>query len=303
MQEPATPTGSPGEAWTISRLLNWTRDHLASRAIDEPRLAAEVLLAHAASIRRIDLYTRFDRVPEEAVVSRFRESVRRAARNEPIAYLVGEKEFFSLPFFVTPDVLIPRPDTETLVECVLDHFQRNPSEAPTLLDVGTGSGCIAISILRNLPSAAAVASDVSEAALAVARRNAERHGLSERIRFVQADGFDLPASDVPEGRFDALVCNPPYIAADAVEALPAAVRDYEPHLALTDRGDGLSFYSRIAAAAPTFLTPTGLIAVEIADDAAEVVLPLMAATGKLEHQATLRDRGSGRQRVMIFRLG
>ncbi|MGD2110014.1 MAG: HemK/PrmC family methyltransferase, partial [Phycisphaerae bacterium] len=182
----AEPDRKP-DRWTIGRLLKWTADYLDERGVDEPRLSAEVLLAHATRRRRIDLYARYDESLEQEPLTRFREWVRRAAEHEPIGYLVEEKEFFSLPFRVTPDVLIPRPETEVLVESAIDHCAESKLKEPRVLDVGTGSGCIAVAVLTQIPGARAVATDISSAALGVARENAERHDVSDRLTLVEAD--------------------------------------------------------------------------------------------------------------------
>ena len=159
-------------SWTNGRLLTWTTEYLTRHEVDEARLCAELLLAHAAGCRRIDLYARFGDVPASDVRDRFRELVRRAARHEPPAYLTGEKEFFSLAFEVGSGVLIPRPETETLVEAVVDHYGAKGLLNPRFLDVGTGSGCIAVAVLKQIPDASGWATDVCDVALRFARRNA-----------------------------------------------------------------------------------------------------------------------------------
>ena len=211
--------------WTVGRLLAWTCDYLTRHGVPDARLAAEVLLAHAAECRRIDLYARFEQIPAAEKIDRFRELVRRAAAHEPVAYLVGEKEFFSRPFRVTPDVLIPRPETETLVEATLDQWRKAGADQPRFLDVGAGSGCIAVTLLAEVAAATAVASDVAAAALEVARLNAERHRVADRLTLVTADRLDLPAAAVPPDGFDAVVSNPPYIGSADIERLDAAVRE------------------------------------------------------------------------------
>jgi release factor glutamine methyltransferase len=294
-------SGEPGGTeWTIGRLLNWTTSYLASHGVDEARLASEVLLAHAATCRRIDLYARFDQSLDGATLDRFRDSVRRAAAREPIAYVVGEKEFFSLPFRVTPDVLVPRPETEVLVEGVLDHCAATGLVAPRILDLGTGSGCIAVSVLTQLAAATAVATDVSATALDVACSNAERHGVADRIVFVEADGLALPEAVVPEPGFDVLVSNPPYVSADSMGKLDATVRDHEPRVALTDGRDGLSFYRAIATDAPRLLTAAAVVMVEVADGQAAAVIEAVEATGRLVHRETRADRVVGQDRVLVF---
>lgn len=286
--------------WTIGRLLNWTADYLAQHNVADARLATEVLLAYAAGCRRIDLYARFEQVLEEDRLARFRTLVRRAGTQEPIAYLVGEKEFFSLPLRVTPDVLIPRPETEVLVECVLDHCTKARLARPRLLDLGTGSGCIAVTLLVQLSGAKAVATDVSPKALEVARFNARRHGVLDRLTLIEADCLALPQEVVFKDRFDVLVSNPPYIAADAVHRLDVSVRNYEPPVALTDGGDGLSFYRSVATDGPRLLTPQGVVFVEVDDRAAPAVVKTIEGAGGLLHRRTWKDQVVGQERVLLF---
>lgn len=299
MNAPATIDEAP---WTIGRLLSWTSDYFLRHRVIDARLASEVLLAHAAQCRRIDLYARFDSILEPELVDRFRGWVRRASVHEPIAHLVGQKEFFSLSFKVTPDVLIPRAETETLVECVIDHCGKAGLTRPRLLDLGTGTGCLAIAALVHLPNARTVATDVSTAALEVARANAKRHAVSDRLTLVEADRLALPAEYVPEGGFDILMCNPPYIPASAIAGLEAAVRDYEPSLALTDGADGLSFYRTIAADGPPLLASDAFVFVEVGDGAARAVVETMTAAGNLEHRQTRKDRVVGLERVLAFSM-
>lgn len=300
MNAPATVDETP---WTIGRLLSWTKDYFVRHQVVDARLASEVLLAHAAQCRRIDLYARFDSILEPERVECFRGWVRRASAQEPIAYLVGQKEFFSLSFKVTPEVLIPRAETETLVECVLDYCGKAGLTHPRLLDLGTGTGCLAIAALMHLPAGSAVATDVSTAALEIARLNAARHGVSDRLTFVEANRLALPDAIVPEDGFDILMCNPPYIPASAIAGLDAAVRDYEPSLALTDGADGLSFYRTIAADGPPLLAPEAMIFVEIGDGQAQAVVEAMTDLGNLEHRQTRKDRVVGQERVLAFAIG
>lgn len=288
--------------WTIGRLLSWTSEYLARHEVDDARLATEVLLAHAAACRRIELYTRFDEALDEECLSRFREWVRRAAAHEPIAYLVEEKEFFSLPFRITRDVLIPRPETEELVETVIDHCVKAGLTQPQLLDLGTGSGCMAVAVLTQLEDAGAVATDVSPAALEIARCNARRHGVQDRLSLVEADRFALPADVIPDGGFDVVMSNPPYVRADEMDRLDASVRDYEPSLGLTDGADGLSFYRSIATDAPGLLAGGGVVIVEAGDGQAAAAIETIEAVGRLEHRGTRKDRVVGQERVLMFSI-
>lgn len=285
--------------WTLGRLLAWTTKHLDLLGSDA-RLASEVLLSHAIGCRRIDLYTRFDETPDEPSLDRFRGWVRRAACGEPIAYLVGEKEFFSLAFQVTPEVLIPRPETEVLVECVLDHCAARKLSQPRLLDIGTGSGCIAVALLVRLNNATVVATDISEGALRLASGNAQRHGVCDRMTLIKADRLQQPKEGMLGEPFDVLISNPPYVPAADLHSLDAAVREFEPTMALSDGDDGLSFYRSIAEDGPVFLNPEGVVFVEVGDGAAGNVIETMESYGGLIHQRTWIDRVVGQERVLMF---
>lgn len=288
------------QPWTIGRLLNWTADYLTQRAVDEPRLTAEVLLAQAVTCRRIELYTRFDEVLAADPLARFRSLVKRAADHEPAAYLVGEKEFYSLPFFVTPAVLIPRPETETLVESAIELLSATEVEHPSILDLGTGSGCIAVALAKQLPEARIVGTDVSPDALAVARSNVERNFVSDRVTLIEADRLNLPPETVPPGGFDLLVSNPPYVAVAAMTGLDRTVQAFEPSIALTDGDDGLSFYRCIASEGATVVKLAGHVIVEVADGQADAVVDALVAGHAWTHVRTMKDRVTRLQRVVIF---
>lgn len=249
---------APAEEWTIGRLLDWTAQHLAKKGSESPRLDAEVLLAQALGCRRIDLYTRYEEQADDAARERFRALVRQRLEGCPVAYLVGRKEFFALPFEVGPAVLIPRPESEFVVmECLR---LAKAMEHPRVLDIGTGSGNLAVAIARQQANAEVTAVDLSPEALALARRNAEKLGVAERIRFLHGDLFaPVPAVE----RFDFIVSNPPYIASDDMASLPVGVRDYEPHLALNGGPGGYSVLDRLLAEAPNHLEPGGYLIVEI----------------------------------------
>lgn len=290
---------APAE-WTIARLLAWTTEHFDRRGIADSRLASEVLLARALECPRIQLYTRMNDCPPSPRLDAFRDWVKRAAAGEPIAYLVGEKEFFSLAFRMTADVLIPRPETETLVESAIDHLSTFGLPEPRVWDLCTGSGCVAVSILKHLASARVLASDISEPALVVAQTNAERHKVADRFTALCADGLAIPPETVPESGFAVLVCNPPYIAAQAVPGLDKCIRDFEPRIALTDEADGLTFYRSIAQGAAACLSAHGVVMVEVADDRAEVVRDIFLAEADWTHRKFVRDRVTGRDRVVIM---
>lgn len=272
------------EVWTVGRLLTWTTDWLATKGAESPRLDAEVLLAHVRGCPRIALYTAFDEPVADAERARFRELVSRRGGGEPVAYLVGSREFFSLPFAVTKDVLIPRPETEGLVVRVIDLFK--DAAAPRIVDVGTGSGAIAVAIAKRLPQATLTASDISAAALAVAADNAARHGVGGRVVCVESD---LLADPALAGPWDAIVSNPPYVREDEVAALPRDVRDHEPRSALVAGPKGVEIVERLARQAGERLAPGGWLLVEIGPAIAAAAEGVLAAVSDLEPAPTLKD--------------
>jgi release factor glutamine methyltransferase len=283
------------QPWTLGRLLEWTTRHLAERGSEFPRLDAEVLLAQAQGCRRIELYTRFDEIATDDVRTKFRELVRRRSEGCPVAYLVGKKEFFSLEFDVTPAVLIPRPDTETVVMTVLDLAKGMGS--PSIADVGAGSGNIAVTLAKHLPSATIIAIDLSPESLEVAKRNAARHGVSDRIEFLQGD---LLGSLSADRVFDFIVSNPPYIATEDIPKLPVGVRQYEPLRALDGGPGGYAVIRRLLEQAPAHLRPGGYLVVEIGVPQETEVRRLIEQQPELQIRPTLRDY-SGHPRVVTAR--
>lgn len=276
------------EAWTIGRLLQWTTGYLKDRGADSPRLDAEVLLAQALGCQRIELYTAFDQVPEEAARTAFRELVRRRAEGTPVAYLVGRREFYSLPFRVTPDVLIPRPETEFLVIRLLDlaQLQAPAAENWAIADVGTGSGIIAVCAAKWLEKSRVTALDISPAALRVAQSNATDHGVADRINFVESDLLSaLPA----EPRFDFIVSNPPYIAEHEMAGIARDVRDFEPRLALVAGPRGTEVIERLIGQAAERLVPGGWLLMEISPQLDAAVRDLLAADARYELGPTVKD--------------
>jgi release factor glutamine methyltransferase len=287
--------------WTVARLLSWTRDYLQRSGVESPRLCAEILLAHAMHCERIQLYTRFEELPAEQVLAPFRALVKQAATGHPIAYLTGTKEFFSLPFEVSPDVLIPRPETEILVERTIDLVRKSPAAGAALLDLATGSGCIAVSLARHLPGVRLFASDISEAALLVARRNAARHAVADRIEFRCGDLLEPWARPASDGRpllFDVIVCNPPYVASNGAP-LARNVRDFEPQVALFAGPDGLEVIRRVVHEVPHWLKAGGHLLLEIGYDQARTVRGLLAGAD-WQDIVTYRD-GAGHERVLHAR--
>jgi release factor glutamine methyltransferase len=275
------------ESWTVLKLLRWTADYFAGRDIDSPRLDAELLLAETLRLDRVGLYLNFERPLQADELAVYREQVRRRAGREPLAYILGETEFWSLPLKVTPAVLIPRPDTELLVEQALARVDG----AARVLDVGTGSGALAIALAHERPAWVVTAIDLSAAALAVAADNARVNGVAERIDFVEGD-----LAALPEGPFDLIVANPPYIPHGDLATLMPEVRDFEPHLALDGGRDGLNAYRSLACQADAVLGPGGWLLVEVGIDQAPVVQELFAGAG-LTEIFTARDL-AGIERVV-----
>ena len=253
---------SDANEWTIGRLLTWTTDYLKQHGSASPRLDAEVLLAAARGCERIQLYTAFDQLADEATRSVFRDHVRRRAAGEPVAYLVGHREFFSLSFQVTRDVLIPRPETEHLVVECLDLLKGRPAgaESARVADVGTGSGAIAVSVAKHSAGCRVTAIDVSQAALEVARGNAQRHQVADRIDFLLSD---LLAEVPTAAQFDLIASNPPYVSQTEWEQLSAEIRDYEPPLALVGGPTGSETIARLIPQAAERLRPGGWLLMEI----------------------------------------
>lgn len=277
----------PEEAWTVGRLLNWTIEYLGKHGVENPRLDAEVLLAQARGCRRIDLYAAFGELASEDTRNTFRDLVRRRAAGTPVAYLVGHREFYSLDFEVTPDVLIPRPATEYLVVALLDAAKKRASgDVPlAIADVGTGSGIIAICAAKYVPHASVTAIDINPAALAVAQRNAERHGVAGRIEFVESNLF----ANVSEDRqFDFIASNPPYISTAEMAELPADVRQHEPHLALAAGERGLDVVRPLMEQSANRLKSGGAIFIEISPMNASEAEQLLEGAG-FQRGTTIRD--------------
>jgi release factor glutamine methyltransferase len=288
-----TPSEEP---WTIGRLLTWTIDYLGKHGAENPRLDAEVLLAHARGSRRIDLYAAYGEVADEKTRTEFRDLVRRRAAGTPVAYIVGHREFYSLDFEVTPDVLIPRPETEHLVVALLDRVkQQNPSDAEIeIADVGTGSGILAVCAAKYIRDSHVTAIDISARAIEVAKRNAARHGVSERIEFVESDLFaNVPA----DRRFDYIISNPPYVSTSEMDALAKDVREYEPDIALRAGERGLDVIAPLVEQAAARLKLGGAFLVEISPMIAAEVEQLITNTAGLKLGATIRDL-AGHQRVV-----
>lgn len=292
--------------WTIGSLLTWTTDFFTKKAVDEPRLSAELLLAHALQCSRMALYTQYERVPPAEQTAGFRELVKQRANQVPVAYLVGKAWFFSLEFNVTRDVLIPRPDTETLVEFVIQAARQHPEwsapSVPAILDLCTGSGAIGVALARQLATASVTATDISARALAVARSNAELHKVAERMTFLEGDLF-VPLARMPAPTlFHVIAANPPYIPTGDIPQLPAGVRDHEPRLALDGGPDGLALHRQIIAGARPLLHAGGLLIMEMQFDQGPALQAALSAAGYLSNIRVIRDAG-GHSRCVVAQQG
>ncbi|MCL2647800.1 MAG: peptide chain release factor N(5)-glutamine methyltransferase [Phycisphaerales bacterium] len=310
------PSSKPVPVWTVGSLLTWTADFFAKKNIDEPRLSAELLLAHVLKCSRMALYTQYEKIPGDAERAAFRTLVNQRSNHVPVAHLIGKAWFFSLEFTVTRDVLIPRPDTETLVEFIIQQVRQHPewSTAPTspdtgagavsgsgpaILDLCTGSGIIAVSLAKQLPAATLTATDISPQALAVAKQNADIHKVRDRITFLEGDLFAPLESAPAPTLFHIIVANPPYIPTAQVNDLPTGIKHHEPRLALDGGPDGLDLHRRILATvggrgggAKNFLHAGGLLILEMQHDQGSALHAAFAAAGYLTHIKTIRDAAS-----------
>jgi release factor glutamine methyltransferase len=288
--------------WTILALIEWTTGYFRKHKIDSPRLDAEVLLAHSLGLRRIDLYLRYDQPLSADELAVFRAIVRRRAAREPVAYITGEREFWGLTLAVDRHVLSPRPETERLVEVALEFLEQAPSgRTPWALDLGTGSGCIALALAHAFPSLQVVATDLSLRALAVARGNLARHRLDDRVHL--AAGRDLDMIDYRGAGFDLIVCNPPYIPSADIDGLEPEIKDHEPRRALDGGADGLAVYRRIVPAAGRRLRPGGGLILEIGWDQGPAVTRLAQDSGLFAEYACIADYGGHDRVVRLVRGG
>ncbi len=264
-------TETATESWTILRVLDWTRGWFDKKGFESSRLDAELLIAHALGIERVMLYAKFDQPLANAELVTIRGLVKRRGAGEPVAYLTGTKEFWSLEMAVTPAVLIPRPDTEVLVEEALSRAEA--TEVHKIADVGTGSGCVAIALAKELTAVEAWALERSTAAIEVAKQNVAKHELSARVHVLESDLLSgLPVEGRP---LDLLVANLPYIDAAAMAELDATVRAFEPHDALHGGDDGLDPIRALITCAPEYLRPGGVIALEAGYDQLDQVAALL----------------------------
>lgn len=278
------------QTWTIRSVLQWTQSYFKEKNLDTPRLDAELLIGDALKVDRVRLYMDLDRPLTDAELADIRERVRRRGKNEPVAYITGKRGFWKLDLAVDARVLIPRPDTERLVELAVEALQGR--EAPRVVDVGTGSGAIALSIAQERPDAVVLAIDVSPDALAAAEANAQAAGLTQ-VTFARGDVL-APAKDF---RPDVILSNPPYISSGECETLMPDVRQFEPRLALDGGPDGLVIIRKLVTQAGALLTPGGALLFEIGHDQGESAAAIVQADGRFAQVAVVKDYG-GKDRVL-----
>lgn len=286
---------TPPAPWTIQRALLWATDDFRKKSLSNPRLEAELLLGDVLGLDRVRLIVSANEELTGDDLRRFRDHILRRRSGEPLAYIVGHREFFGRKFFVDPRVLVPRPDTEILVEAALEKTEHRALFGRAL-DLCTGSGCIAISFAKRRPTWRVTGVDVSPGAIEVARKNALYHGALWGVRFLTGDLFEPLA---PKERFELIVSNPPYVASGELEGLEATVRDFEPKLALLGGAAGLDFYPRLAHGARGALVPGGVLAVEVGAGQAAAVESIFLATGFIEPER-LKDY-AGHERVVVGR--
>lgn len=252
------------DLWTVEKILSWTINHFTSHKIPEPRLSAELLLAKVLNMKRIDLYLQFERILSSKERDRYRNYVKRRVNREPVQYILGETEFYGLPFNVGPEVIVPRPETELLVDAVLESVKALKKSPAKILDIGTGSGCIAVSLAKLLPDCSIWAIDISEAALKIARSNADLNEVD--VQFIEGDILRNTSSVLT--KFDILVSNPPYVPLRDIDQLEPEVRNFEPKTALFAGEDGLEFYRKFMGVIPDLVNRNGKIFLEIGYDQA-----------------------------------
>ena len=297
----ATST-TQSDPWTILRLLQWTTEHLKKTGSPSPRLDAEVLLAHARRCERIDLYTAFAEEPDEPVKAKFREVVKRRAQGEPVAYLVGKKEFYSIQFQVSKDCLIPRGETEHIVVECLDRAKpilaAEPAKHFNIVDVCTGSGCIAVSVAKHLGQCTVIAIDLSPAAVAIANANVEQHKITDRVSVIESD---LLVS-IPENSVDFVLSNPPYVSETEYAKLDKTVREHEPRMALVGGVSGTEIIETLASQAADKLVENGWFICELSPMIADQVESHMARTDNWTNITIIKDLARLKRLVVAQRL-
>ncbi len=281
------------KTWRVIDLIEWTTEYFENHEIPTPRLDAELLLGHLLQKSRLQLYLSFEMPVFQGALSKFRELIKKRVDHTPVSYLTNHKEFMSLNFYVDSRVLIPRPETETLVETVLQHQK----DSCRFVEIGTGCGAIAISFCHQRPDWELIATDLSREALEVARQNALTHNCADRLTFLQGDLFE-PLHELPNPRFDWIASNPPYVGIGEASTLPLDVREHEPEVALFAGTDGLDIIRRIVIEAPQFLNADGKLILEIGCDQSDTVQDLIKAQPAYKRCDVIRDY-AGIERVLL----
>lgn len=295
MQSPSSP---PDPQWTILNILKWTTSYFKSHQIDCPRLTAEILLAHALGIKRIDLYLKFDQPLLREELGNFKALITRRLNREPVAYILGSREFWGIDFDVTPDVLVPRPETEFLVEEALKQLPDiHSAVSHRIIDIGTGSGAIIVSLAVNRPGHDYFASDISEKAIKIAVKNAEKNGVKDNISFFVAELFSFLQEN--SEKFDLILSNPPYIAGSQIAGLEPEVGKFEPLTALDGGTDGLDIIRKILQTAPVHLRKKGTLMLEIGYDQRAAVEQMGMKSGHYSKIEFIQDY-AGHDRVVVM---
>ncbi len=285
--------------WTLIKLIKWATAYFDSHHIDSPRTTAEILLAHTISAKRIDLYLRYDQPLNSDELDRFKTLIKRRINREPVAYILGRKEFWSMDLAVTRNVLIPRPETECLVERALESLaaDSNPG-CKSILELGTGCGAVVVALASKNSRHSYLGTDISSDAVRVARQNSIRHGLGAQLRFMVADWF--APFDAKSGLFDLIVSNPPYIRSGDLKRLEPEIHAYEPVAALDGGEEGLDYLRHIIQCAYLYLKPAGVLLLEMGHDQKEPLKQIIAACGQYENVAFYKDY-SGYDRIASMR--
>ena len=285
--------------WTLIKLVQWATEYFDSHHIDSPRATAEILLAHAINAKRIDLYLRYDQPLNSGELNRFKMLIKRRTDREPVAYILGRKEFWSMDLEVNRSVLIPRPETECLVERALESLGADPSPGcKSILELGTGSGAVVLALASENVRHSYLGTDVSSDAVRVARRNSMRHGMDANIRFMVADWF--APFDAKSGIFDLIVSNPPYIRSGDLKRLQPEIHTYEPVAALDGAKDGLRYLRHIIQCAYLYLKPAAALLLEMGHDQQAPLKQIIDACGQYEDAQFYKDY-SGHDRIVSRR--
>ncbi len=284
--------------WTTTKLLDWTVGYLDKAGVESARLRSEMLLSHILGVQRIMLYINSPVAADKLAF--FKELVREAANHKPVEYIIGHTTFYSMTINVNADTLIPRPETEDVVQHAIDALRGRSADCRRVLDLCTGSGCIAAAIAKNVPDCSVVATDISVGAMAVAAGNFKLCKVDERVILLEGNMFE-PLAGLEDGIFDLIVSNPPYIAAAEYEQLDKNVRDYEPATALLAGVDGLDFYRRIAAAGAEHLKADGVLVLEIGYQQGDAVTGLLNGVGKFADVKVHKDL-TGNDRVIVAKM-